>query len=219
MSTYEESKVNGCAICMDEETAYGGCISPQDEFKGDCNHYACRACWKRVSKCFVCRIRLPIGFIVKTSEEILRDWIGDQDPLSITTLYLSYNEIVDLSPLSTLTNLATLYLSYNKIVDLSPLSTLTGLTRLYLGCNQIVDLSPLSTLTGLTTLYLGGNQIVDLSPLSTLTGLTELYLTSNKIVDLSPLSPLTNLKTLYLSGNQIVDRTRLYTLYDTIINY
>ena len=55
----------------------------------------------------------------------------------------------------------TLYLGGNKIVDLSPLSGMTNLTWLYLGGNQISDLNPLAGLTNLTTLDLAGNQISD----------------------------------------------------------
>ena len=43
-------------------------------------------------------------------------------------------------------NLQRLYLDYNKIADLSPLSNLVNLRELYLNNNQIFDISPLSNL-------------------------------------------------------------------------
>ena len=83
------------------------------------------------------------------------------------SLDLRMNQIVDVSPLGTLTSLDSLYLSQNQIVDVSPLSTLTSLLILDLSRNQIVDVSPLSTLTS-QRLFPGENQIVDLSCLDPL---------------------------------------------------
>ncbi len=64
-------------------------------------------------------------------------------------------------------------LSYNRIVDVSPLTALTRLQSLYLGSNEIVDLEPLTALTGLSKLELNNNQIEDISPLIANTGLGQ----------------------------------------------
>ncbi|MEP0751397.1 leucine-rich repeat domain-containing protein [Trichocoleus sp. Lan] len=151
-----------------------------------------------------------------TELDLSSNRIIDLNPLSgltnLTQLYLNNNWITDLSPLSGLTNLTHLYLGNNKITDLSPLSGLTNLTQLYLNIsrsNKITDLSPLSGLTNLTQLYLNSNKITDLSLLSGLTNLTHLYLSSNKITDLSLLSGLTNLTHLFLNNNQITDLSPL----------
>ncbi|HEY9599626.1 MAG TPA: leucine-rich repeat protein, partial [Cyanophyceae cyanobacterium] len=124
---------------------------------------------------------------------------------ALTELDLSTNQIIDIKPLSTLTNLTTLDLSDNQIADIKTLSTLTNLTTLDLSNNPIADLKTLSTLTNLRELDLIGNQIADLKPLSTLTNLTTLDLYNNQIADIKPLSTLTNLTTLDLSDNQIAD--------------
>ena len=118
-----------------------------------------------------------------------------------TELSLVSNQITDLRPLSTLTNLTTLDLSNNQIADLTPLSNLTKLAYLDLGSNQIADLKPLSTLTSLISLIVFDNQIADLKPLSTLTNLSQLLLNDNQIADLIPLSNLTNLTELSLYNN------------------
>ncbi|MDZ4121470.1 MAG: leucine-rich repeat domain-containing protein, partial [Candidatus Cloacimonadaceae bacterium] len=131
---------------------------------------------------------------------------------NLQELYLSGNQISDLSPLSSLTNLQELYLSYNQISDLSPLSALTILQVLDLWNNQISDLSPLSALINLYWLNLSYNQISDLSPLNALTNLQVLSLWDNQISDLSPLSSLTNLQELYLGYNQISDLNPLSAL-------
>jgi len=67
-----------------------------------------------------------------------------------------------------LNDIKELSLQNKQIVDVSPLVTLTSLTKLNLSQNQIVDVSPLTTLTRLQYLDLRGNRIVDVSPLQTL---------------------------------------------------
>jgi Leucine-rich repeat (LRR) protein len=74
-----------------------------------------------------------------------------------------------------------LFLDINQISDLSPLASLTNLTRLGLSQNGITDLSPLTSLINLTDLGLYGNQISDLSPLASLTNLTRLDLEQNPL--------------------------------------
>ena len=67
----------------------------------------------------------------------------------MTRLYLSENQIIDISPLSSLNNLTSLNLSENEISDISPLSFLTNLTKLDLEGNQISDIFPLVENDGL----------------------------------------------------------------------
>jgi len=63
-------------------------------------------------------------------------------PPDVTILYLSGNNISDLSPLADLTNLSTLFLFSNEISDLSPLAGLSNLEMLSLFGNPITDWSP-----------------------------------------------------------------------------
>ncbi|MBE9125624.1 MULTISPECIES: leucine-rich repeat domain-containing protein [unclassified Coleofasciculus] len=58
-----------------------------------------------------------------------------------------------------LSSLTELNLNFNQITDVSPLSSLSNLTELNLGGNQITDVSPLSGLTNLTELELKNNPI------------------------------------------------------------
>lgn len=85
---------------------------------------------------------------------------------ALTELVLFENhQIIDISPLSGLTNLRELDLSGNQISDLTPLAKLTNLTELQLSRNQISDLRPLAGLTNLTELDLGWNEISDIAVL------------------------------------------------------
>jgi len=157
-------------------------------------------------------------------DELYEEWVQNPEPyggLSVlrqikeakdsgaTELWLSYNNISDITPLTGLTNLEVLSLGGNNISDLSPLAGLTNLTRLDLWSNNISDLSPLAGLTNLTELWLYENNISDITPLAGLTNLTELWLYENNISDITPLAGLTNLTGLYLDRNNISDLSPL----------
>jgi Leucine-rich repeat (LRR) protein len=63
--------------------------------------------------------------------------------VTLTHLYLSNNQISDVSAVSGLVNLSVLDLGANQISDVSPLSGLVSLTSLDLWYNQVSDLNPL----------------------------------------------------------------------------
>ncbi|MBD2354653.1 hypothetical protein H6G41_08415 [Tolypothrix sp. FACHB-123] len=91
-------------------------------------------------------------------------------------------------------------LNYQEISDLSLLSTLTNLTYLELGNNQISDISLLSSLRKLRYLEISDNSIADFCPLSGLTNFTKLFIWHNKNdLDLSQFSTLLNLTLLRTS--------------------
>jgi Leucine-rich repeat (LRR) protein len=61
-------------------------------------------------------------------------------------LWLDHNQIIDISALSSLTNLIFLDLSYNQIIDINALSSLTEFQDLDITSNCIVDFTPVSHL-------------------------------------------------------------------------
>jgi internalin A len=87
---------------------------------------------------------------------------ADRKLSPLTELDLSNNQIVDLKPLSGLSNLSILNLSNNQIADIKPLSGLSQLSILNLSNNQIADIKPLSGLSQLSELWLSNNQIADI---------------------------------------------------------
>jgi len=112
----------------------------------------------------------------------------------LASLSASYYEIVSLGGIEKLVSLQFLYLSSNNISDLTPLQQLPALFYLYLYDNQITDISPLSTMVHLTYLDLGApvdipnnNAISDVSPLANLTNINYLYLQANAVADISSL--------------------------------
>ena len=142
------------------------------------------------------------------------DRIGSQlqELTNLIELYLSDNQLSDISPLKGLTNLMKLNLSDNQLSDISPLKKLTNLMELNLRQNQLRDISSLRGLTNLTELNLKGNQLSDISPLKELTNLTKLYLNYNQLTEISPLKDLLKLTVLYLQENRISDISALKKL-------
>ncbi len=108
-----------------------------------------------------------------------RNQIGQIGPLdlpNLRNLSMEQNDITNVDALSGLVNLEWLFLSYNQIEDITGLANLTSLTDLCLGiphwhydfefqCNLVTDLSPLIGLVELETLSLNGNAIIDIGAL------------------------------------------------------
>ena len=118
----------------------------------------------------------------------LEDVTQLKDLHSLVRLGLAFDGVWDISPLSGLTKLTHLYMFSNQeLEDISPLVSLTNLSVLNLGANDIRDIRPLETLTNLTDLDLEQNKISDISSLRELTNLAVLDLRNNKITDISPL--------------------------------
>lgn len=75
---------------------------------------------------------------------------------------LKTNSIIDITPLSNLTNLKTLILTSNKITNVYSLKDLVKLESLGLASTEITNINDLSNLTNLKTLFLGETKITSL---------------------------------------------------------
>jgi internalin A len=130
--------------------------------------------------------------------------------VNLESLYLSHDQISDVTPLSALTRLRTLGLSYNNISDITPIAHLTNLQTLRLDNNQITDIQAFNSLPELQTFSLESNRIEDIGPLARFTGYSgSLDLSYNFIKDISPIAGYVNITNLDLSFNQITDITAL----------
>ena len=127
-------------------------------------------------------------------------------------LYLSDNEIEDISPLAGLDNVYKVHLENNKVSDLSPLRNKTNITRLDLCENQISDLSPLKNLTRMVMLDVRKNQIRDVSVLKGMINMDQLYLSENQIKDISAVAGMKDLTYLAIGYNEIEDISYLKSM-------
>ena len=130
-----------------------------------------------------------------------------QLPRFLTDLRLAGNPLAEPVPVSSRTGLRKLYVSGNQISDLSQLSGLSGLTELGLTNMGLrgPDLSDLAGLRALEKLDLRNNTITDLSALSPLVRLDEIRLDDNFVGDVSPLANMGGLRDLYVAGNLVRD--------------
>jgi Leucine-rich repeat (LRR) protein len=134
--------------------------------------------------------------------------------IGTSTLDLTNDKIIiDLNPLTKLTNLSSINLTNTLISDLSPLRNLTKLVSLVCTETPVESLSPLRYLTNLRVLNLDKSAVQNLKPLTSIDKLEQLYLSETKIDSLDPLSQLIQLKDLRFSNTQISD---LYPLKDLI---
>ena len=96
----------------------------------------------------------------------------------ITEMLGTDARIQDLTGIHCLVSLEILYLGSNNISDLTPLASLTNLTTLYVSDSgndrAISDYSPLSNLVNLTTLTLVGYPEADIAPLASPSGGADL---------------------------------------------
>ena len=120
--------------------------------------------------------RMPEAEVLKIPQAELTkltNLIGGKD----VTSDLRLPAITDLTGLEHATQLRTINLWGQNVIDLTPLSQLTQLTRLDLSWIEIIrDITPLSQLTQLSKLNLFRNRIIDIAPLAQLTQLTKLNL-------------------------------------------
>lgn len=121
----------------------------------------------------------------------------------LQTLFVGYQERLDLSPLAGLRYLENLSLLNNDIIDINPLTGLTSIKKLALGWNNISDITPLEGLVNLESLGLWNNQISDISVLKNLTELTYFDVSNNQVTQIDCIRNMPKLNEVWINGNQI----------------
>jgi internalin A len=160
----------------------------------------------KTQNCQQANQKLTSDFNLILADNQIRDIRPLQSLSQLVQLALGY-DISDIKPLQSLSKLVELHLDNNKISDIKPLQSLSKLVFLYLGNNKISDIKPLQSLSRLEYLALDNNKISDIKPLQSLSKLKELNLENNKISDIKSLKSLSKLKELYLYGNPIPNKT------------
>jgi hypothetical protein len=128
----------------------------------------------------------PVYFADSNLKVAVEQSIGKSNPtptdmLRMITLEGMAHGIVDLSGLEYAVNVDSVYLMYNRISNIEPLSALANLRKLRLDGNRIASIQPLSSLTNLEELWLDENQIADIQPVSGLTKLKGVSLEYNQV--------------------------------------
>ena len=139
---------------------------------------------------------------------------GLESAFHLNQLRLNGDLVVNVAPISGLTNLQFLDLTSDPVTNLNALAGLNGLLTLQLGSSTInnATLTAISGLTNLTSLSVQNSPLSDLTPLGKLTRLTQLFLFNDAFVSVGPLSGLTNLTLLDIRGDPVVDLSPLRTL-------
>lgn len=130
-------------------------------------------------------------------------------------VYLSNNQLYDISALASAPALSMLSLSGNglKTDDLDQLENFPYLNYLSLAHNEIDSVEPLADLINLTDLRLQHNKIADVTPLRSMEHMRALYLSHNQIEKgVEYLSTMRKLEVLYLNDNNITTIGALTTL-------
>lgn len=137
---------------------------------------------------------------------------GLEYAVNMTSLDLTGNEVIDLTPLKKCKNLVNLelddqYLAESRqyLTDISPLKDLTKLKKLVLKNNKIEDLSAIGNLTNLEELDLYGNRgIKSINGFENLKKLKKLLLNRTVgITDISPLKECKDLEELSIQNNKV----------------
>jgi Leucine-rich repeat (LRR) protein len=124
----------------------------------------------------------------------------------LVTLDLTGHDLIDLSPLSKLSQLQNLVLNQNsRLASLTPVGGLAGLRSLQLRETGITDAGPLAGATQLVELDLASTRVRDAGPVAGLRFLRKLTLNDTGVTRLEPLAGLGNLTSLYVSGTGVTD--------------
>lgn len=94
---------------------------------------------------------------------------------------INRGSISDISDLAKLRNLKTLCISGQQITDISPIYSLTQLECLGIECNPITSIEGINQLVNLKKLWLSGTDIEDLSPLNGMEKLTDIGFDSTPV--------------------------------------
>lgn len=140
---------------------------------------------------------------------------------AVTSLYLQFNKINDLSILKDYKLLQRLNLgniNSGELTDFSDINNILGLNYLLLSGNDLANSDiDLSLLTNLRTLILSNSNFNDLDSLSNLVSLRHLFLYQLSLTDISPLSGLRNLISFSVQNCDV--ETGVNDLYMPLLEY
>ncbi len=123
----------------------------------------------------------------------------------VTRLEIEDTEITSLQGVEYFTNLTSIYVSYGYISDLSPLASVPSLAEINIGHCPVSEIPDLSGLENLTLLWVWDGCITDLSPVAKLARVSDLNFSYNYVASVAPLRTLENPEHVILNNNPILD--------------
>ena len=134
-----------------------------------------------------------LGQITRTRPD--GSWYDDNN-----TITVNRGTISNISDLSKLRNLKTLCISGQQITDISPIYSLTQLEYLGIECNPIASIDGINKLTNLQQLFISGTDIEDLSPLNGLKKLNNICFDSTPVKTYPDTETLSHIDSLCVGG-------------------
>jgi hypothetical protein len=134
-----------------------------------------------------------------------------------TKVEINAGEFTDLSDLQGFSSLTSLIISQTPlnglgVIDLTPISSLTNLRELNLHSTKVTSIAALTALTKLEVLNLKATLVHDLSPIAGFLSLKSLDVTDTDISQLGPLSHIETMEELGIGGKQIPSLVSLTNL-------
>lgn len=147
---------------------------------------------------------------------VLRGSIDTLDDIaklkSLRGLYLGFQNINDITPLSGLTMLDNVDLRHNPIQDVSPLRHITSLQFLTIFDTNISDLTALQSCDRLMLVDAGYTPITSLAAFNGLDSLRVLVIRKSSLLSLDGIETLPLLEQIYLSESNVLDLSPLLLL-------
>ena len=159
-------------------------------------------------------VEMPGGTSLKLANKGIKNLYGIEAfaGKGITWIFLDWNELTDLTPLSSLTELTKISFSGNTVTDLTPLASLENLRNLTAINNNIETLEPIANLSNIEYICLDGNKLTSIQEISNWTNLEEISF-SNKLIEQIPnLEQLQGLEKINLNGNKIQSLSQISNL-------
>ena len=159
-------------------------------------------------------VEMPGGTSLKLANKSIKDLSGIEAfaGKGITWIFLDWNELTDLTPLSSLTELTKISFSGNTVTDLTPLASLENLRNLTAINNKIETLEPIANLSNIDYICLDGNKLTSIQETSNWTNLEEISCSNNLIEQIPNLELLQGLERINLSGNKIQSLSQIANL-------
>ena len=131
---------------------------------------------------------------------------------NLKIICIAFEDIADLSPLSSLAALETIDLRQNPVEDISPLASLSALRSLCLFETRVFDLSSLAVCARLENVDVGKTWITSMAALNGIANVRILYMMDAPLQTLSGIESFTRLEEIHVSSVADGDLSPLLTL-------